>query len=97
MFVATVHHYCKTGLVESAAERIDRNGLKMAELDGFMYRYRMTCTDDDHKITTITTWKDQAAYQGWLAARKTLAKEGPAPYDKVVTELYIVEQTLRKS
>lgn len=95
MFVVVVDHFCKPDRVGDAVARIDLNGDQMAQLPGFLFRYRMTGTANPLQMSTITAWTDQAAYDGWIARKRALeAAAGPgpkgSPYEKAVNTTYTV-------
>lgn len=93
MFIAIVHHYCKSGQVEAAGARIDGNGDQMAGLPGFVFRHRLLDRDNDHKITTLTGWVDEAAYEASRSQRPSREPNAPTPYERTVREHYTVEST----
>jgi len=95
MFIVTVHHNCKPGRTDQAIERIDRNGRQMAEVEGFLYRYRTRHKDNSQMICTITGWESEDAYERWLAVKKGLPEEsGESPYISATNERHLVEDYL---
>lgn len=97
MFVAIVHHYCKPGEAEAAGARIDQNGDRMQAQVGFVFRYRMLDAENDHKVTTITAWEDEAAYERSRAQTPSRPKGEPTPYERTVREHYTVQSTYEPS
>lgn len=94
MFIVFVHHQVKPDMVEQAVARIDENGDRMSKLAGFLFRHRTVAKDDDHKISTVTGWVDEAAYDAWNAV-KGVTPPGASPYLKVVNERHFVRRSHR--
>ena len=96
MVILIVNHYIKPGLVETAARRLDANGDRMREMPGFRFRYRMVAKDNPLKLTTVTAWESEEAYEAWLKARRGgdpgPAFAGESPYERTDTEMHIVER-----
>jgi heme-degrading monooxygenase HmoA len=95
MFIVVVDHFCKPDRVDEAIDRIDRNGDQMARLPGFLFRYRMTGTADPLRMSTVTAWTDAAAYDAWIAKKRTIdLAAGPSPkdspYERAVNTTYDV-------
>ncbi len=95
MFMVVVDHFCKAHRVDDAVARIDQNGDQMAEVPGFLFRYRMTGTANPLQLSTVTAWSDKAAYDAWVAKKRALeAAAGPnphgSPYEKAVNTTYTV-------
>lgn len=98
MLVLIVNHYVKPGpgMVESAIKRLDGNGDRMREMPGFAFRYRMVAKEDPLKLTTVTGWESEQAYEGWLTLRRS-GDPGPvfageSPYARTDTEMHLVER-----
>lgn len=95
MFIVVVDHFCKPDRLDDAIARVDLNGDQMAELAGFLFRYRLTGTENALRLSTVTAWTDAAAYDGWLARKRAIeAAAGPnpkgSPYEKAVNTTYTV-------
>jgi heme-degrading monooxygenase HmoA len=94
MFIVLVMHNCKPGMVEKAIHRIDRNGDEMANIPGFLYRYRTQGKSSELAIGTVTGWLDEASYEAWLEVKKTLPpEEGESPYESATSERHYVKRS----
>jgi heme-degrading monooxygenase HmoA len=85
------HHYCDDGRIEEAIERLDANSDRMTRAAGFLFRHRMQSEDDPLKLSTLTAWADQAAYDAYQSVPKP--PRTPAPYSQIETEIYLIERS----
>lgn len=93
MYIVYVHHECKPGMLDAAIGRVDTNGDLMSRIPGFLFRYRTRDLQNENKVSTVTGWKDEAAYDAWLAEKAKLPPDaGGSPYIKVVNERHACEK-----
>ncbi|NIF53089.1 hypothetical protein F3J19_13430 [Burkholderia sp. Ax-1724] len=89
-FLVIVDHFCHPGREADAVERIERNGKLMAQVDGFLFRYRTSDPKDASAITTVTGWETESAYRAWLELKPGDAAT-PSPYRHFVSRGLFVE------
>jgi heme-degrading monooxygenase HmoA len=95
MILVIVHHQVKPGLADAAVQRIDDNGTRMAQVPGYLFRYRLVAKDDPLRISTVTGWTGEECYRNWISRRDASRGGAPAesPYLRVENSIHLVEQT----
>lgn len=97
MIIVVVTHDANPGKAADAARRIDDNGAAMAQLPGYLFRYRMSPPDDQQRLVTITAWRDQNDFDRWNARKSELPSDpnlsGKMLYAKVTREVFQVDHS----
>jgi len=63
--VVIVSHEIQSGRMEEAKARIDSNGARMAEAEGFISRITVVPRDGSNFLSTVTQWSEFADYTNW--------------------------------
>lgn len=91
MFVVITHHHCKPGQVDSARERIDKNGDNMKTQPGFVFRYRVETPSLPEAVSTLTAWNTEDDFKTFRAKRGYGGIDPSSPYDRIETQSYNVQ------
>lgn len=91
MFVRIVHHWCKPGRVHDGREYMDKVGQTTSGAPGFLFRLRMESSDDPALLTTMTVWRDRAAFTDFQVGRKPVSHADPAnPFERMESQTFDV-------
>jgi quinol monooxygenase YgiN len=95
MYIRIVRHWCKEGRVEAGRAHMDAVGRTTAESPGFLYRYRMEESGDPGVLTSLTAWRDEAAFDAFRTSRRPgNAKDPDYPFARVEHQAYTVTSTI---
>jgi heme-degrading monooxygenase HmoA len=95
MYIRIVRHWCKEGRGEAGRAHMDSVGKITAESPGFLYRYHMEESGDPEVLTSLTAWRDEAAFGAFRASRPTGdAKDPSYPFARVEHHAYTVKSTI---
>jgi heme-degrading monooxygenase HmoA len=94
MILVIVHHQVKPGRADAAVQRIDENGTRMAEVTGYLFRYRLAAKYDPLRISTVTGWTGEECYRDWISRRDASRGDAPveSPYLRVENSIHLVQQ-----
>lgn len=97
MIIVVVSHQVKPGMGPDAIRRIDENGVQMARMPGYAFRYRMSPESEPLKIVTVTGWRALADFEHWNAIKKTLPEpaelSGDRLYAAATREIFRVDKS----
>ncbi len=85
MVTVIVNHWIRPEKLELAKSRILQNGKLMQSAPGFVMRYTMIAAADPLQVTTVTGWRTDEDYRGWLKQREA-QKAQSAPPENLYTK-----------
>jgi heme-degrading monooxygenase HmoA len=94
MYLVIVHHWSKPGMLAATRELVDKVGNDMVSVPGFCFRHRIEQDNDLDKVSTLTAWDNEEAFEAYRKSRKPPALDNPAvPFHRYERELYTVKST----
>ena len=79
---AIATHLVRPGVMETAVDRLNVNGGRMASLEGFISRELLINRGNDSELMTITKWVGVDQYEAWVELNRSTSggSTGESPY-----------------
>lgn len=79
MVTVIVRHWIQPDKLERVKSLILQNGKLMQSAPGFVMRHTMIARADPLQVTTVTGWRTDEDYQGWLKQREAKRAQSAPP------------------
>jgi len=80
--VVVVRHAIKPGKYDYARQRIESNGVRMAEAQGFVSRILVHPYGQTDELATVTVWDSKQSYDTWVEQNRkaNVHRDAESPY-----------------